>query len=201
MKIKKKQIIAAAAVTAAAVLFSRAYINRMRTEMVFNETDIPYEEILKEGLPDGTEREKGIGGIIRKILGFDEREPETILKSYSSIFDETDTEANDGTNNGTSNGTNNETNNEINGETDTAGEEETLPPDGDSLPTFAQIAAASGIAVSNATSYSVNPDEMCAEPLGITLDSGPQILIVHTHTTECFVGDGMSDDSERTTDS
>ncbi len=191
MKIKKNQIIAAAVTMTVAVLFSKVYIDHRRTEMVFNEADIPYEEILKEGLPDGTEREKGIGGIVRKILGFDEREPETIIKSYSSIFDET--EESDKINN------EEETNRD-----DSTNKEEIRPteqPKKDSLPTFAQIAAASGISVSNATSYSVSPDELCAEPLGISLDSGPQILIVHTHTTECFVGDGMSDDSERTTNS
>lgn len=188
MKIKKKQviIISVTAAVGLALYAFNTYIDYERTEMVFNDEEIPYEELLNSGLPDGSRQSEGMGNIVRTILGFDEREPETIMESYSSIFEETE---NDDTNKGLE-------------RTDTQEWEPqiTQEPKEDSLPTFAQISSASGLTVSNATSYSVNPDALCAEPLGIKLDSGPQILIVHTHTTECFLGDGMSDDSERTTD-
>ncbi len=44
-----------------------------------------------------------------------------------------------------------------------------------------------GMNVSNSTSYSVSPQDFLELPLGFSLDSsGPQILIMHTHTTESF---------------
>lgn len=177
MRINKKVFAAAAVLSAVTVCAVKAYITHTRTEMVFNEEDIPYEELLNEGLPDGSREPEGVGELVRKLLGFDVREPETIMESYSSIFDET--------------------------ETAPPSEEPTAAPEQgkDVLPAYAEIAASTGISVSNATSYSVNPDALCAEPLSIRLDgSGPQILIVHTHTTECYIGDGMSSDSERSTD-
>lgn len=175
MRINKKILAAAAVVTVAAVFALRGYITHTRTEMVFNEEDIPYEELLNEGLPDGSREPEGMGEFVRKLLGFDVREPETIMESYSSVFDETVLPSEQPT--------------------------DTPAPEKDVLPAYAAITASTGISVSNATGYSVNPDALCAEPLNIKLDSsGPQILIVHTHTTECYVGDGMNGDSERSTD-
>lgn len=44
-----------------------------------------------------------------------------------------------------------------------------------------------GIKVSNATEYAVTPQEFVNKPLSFNLDeSGPQVLIMHTHTTESF---------------
>ncbi len=44
-----------------------------------------------------------------------------------------------------------------------------------------------GMKVSNATSYNVNPQDFLGLPLGFSLDNnGPQVLIMHTHTTESF---------------
>lgn len=44
-----------------------------------------------------------------------------------------------------------------------------------------------GIKVSNATSYDVNPVSCAEEKLAFSIDdSGPQILIMHTHTTESY---------------
>lgn len=44
-----------------------------------------------------------------------------------------------------------------------------------------------GIKVSNSTPYKVNPQDFLKLPLCFSLDkSGPQVLIMHTHTTESF---------------
>ena len=180
LRINKKKALktasAAAVIIAVSVYAVRTCITRTRTEMVFNEEDIPYEELLNEGLPDGSREPEGVGELVRKLLGFDVREPETIIESYSSVFDETET----------------------------APPEAATPSpasEADALPAFGEISSSTGISVSNATSYSVNADALCAEPLNIELDeSGPQILIVHTHTTECYSGDGMNGDSERSVD-
>ena len=44
-----------------------------------------------------------------------------------------------------------------------------------------------GMKISNATPYQVNPNEYVALPLSFSLDNdGPQVLIMHTHTTESF---------------
>lgn len=176
MKTNKK-ILAAAILTATAVFVLKTYITRTRTEMVFNEKDIPYEELLNDGLPDGSRKPDVMGEIVRKLLRFDVREPETIMESYSSIFDEIETAP------------------------PSSIPSDTPEPEKDVFPIYTEIASSTGISVSNATGYSVNPDALCAEPLNIRLDdNGPQILIVHTHTTECYAGDGMSNDSERSTD-
>ncbi len=44
-----------------------------------------------------------------------------------------------------------------------------------------------GIKVSNSTAYQVNPQDFIGLPLAFSLDnSGPEVLIMHTHTTESF---------------
>lgn len=44
-----------------------------------------------------------------------------------------------------------------------------------------------GLKVSNSTAYQVNPQDFINKPLAFSLDSnGPQVLIMHTHTTESF---------------
>lgn len=44
-----------------------------------------------------------------------------------------------------------------------------------------------GLKVSNATEYEINPQDFINQPLTFKLDnSEPQVLIMHTHTTECY---------------
>lgn len=62
-----------------------------------------------------------------------------------------------------------------------------------------------GMNVSNATEYEIDAVSMANEPLGFTIDSsGPQILIVHTHTTESYTSDDRNtynpSESDRSTD-
>lgn len=44
-----------------------------------------------------------------------------------------------------------------------------------------------GITVSNNTNYSINPNDFINQVLSFKINnSGPQVLIMHTHTTECY---------------
>ncbi len=69
-----------------------------------------------------------------------------------------------------------------------------------SLPGNEEICKASGLKINNATNYNVDIDALCAQPLDIKLKlTEPEVLIVHTHTTECYNGNEMTGESERTT--
>ena len=149
------------------------------------------EAILDEGIPKEDEP-FDVSGFISGILGFDTDKPETIIESSSAIFNDTQRQT----------------------ERPVASEEpkqqekphmtDSLKPAeyaSNGLPTHEQIVSAYGLKMNNATNYNVNLDALCAEPLEISLDnSGPEVLIMHTHTTECFSGDEMAGESERTAD-
>ncbi len=157
----------------------------------FSESTDISEAILDEGMPKEDEP-FDLSGFISGILGFDKDKPETIIESSSAIFEETkpNTEA---------------------PEASEEPEEKKKPAVTDApkpveyaenkLPSHEQIAAAHKLKMNNATNYDVDLAALCAEPLEISLDkSGPEVLIMHTHTTECFTGDEMAGESERTTD-
>ncbi len=68
------------------------------------------------------------------------------------------------------------------------------------------IDASKGMAVSNLAGISVDANALSREKIDIKIDSsGPQVLIVHTHTTESFTDSGKTkytmSDSDRSTDS
>ncbi len=68
------------------------------------------------------------------------------------------------------------------------------------LPSKEEVASVTDIKLNNATDYDVNISELCNEQLDFKLDfTTPEVLIVHTHTTECYAGDAMSGENERTT--
>lgn len=191
MRINRKRVIAVLTMLGFVVLCGLGidfFVERNRAIAVFNDTDENFTEILAQGLPDGSSAVPDVWGFISKVLGFDTRQPYTLLKNSSSIFDDV--------------------------EEDTFFEEEaTSEPtaevmqtaegseDKRPLPAFAQICTANEISVNNATQYSADAVAACAEPLYIKpANDGPQVLIVHTHTTECYDGDGMVGEGDRTTD-
>ena len=158
---------------------AKTYIENNRAIAVFNDTEEKYFGLLEEGLPDEHDNAGWLSQVINKALGFDASEKSTIIESSSALFEEAEKNISEEP-------------------------EETAVPekkDEPALPTFAQICSSTGIAVNNATSYSVNPDVVCAEPLNIPIDTnGAQVLIVHTHTTECYDGDNQVGTADRTTD-
>lgn len=68
------------------------------------------------------------------------------------------------------------------------------------LPSHKEITSITDIKLNNATDYDVDVNALCKEPMDFSLDlNSPEVLIVHTHTTECYNGDAMSGENERTT--
>ena len=199
--ITKRKLSLIALITGAAAALGGAFIwiNSSKTVSVFNEDEQIYEDILKEGLPDTESADKSLSDILKGILGFDIQKPETIIGEYSPIFD-TAQNAEQSTEEPQTSLEETPSLPEEEKEEMTAKEENTAG-DMPELPSYEQICLSTGIDVNNATNYSVDPDALCAEPLGFTINKEePQILIVHTHTTECYDGDNMYGESERNTD-
>lgn len=199
--ITKRKLSLIALITGAAAVLGGAFIwiNSSRTVSVFNEDEQIYEDILKEGLPDAESADKSFSDILKGILGFDIEKPETIIGEYSPIFD-TAKNAEQPSEEPQTSPESTPSVPEEKKEEMTAKEENTA---GDmlELPSYEQICSSTGIEVNNATNYSVDPDALCSEPLSFTINKEePQILIVHTHTTECYDGDNMYGESERNTD-
>lgn len=120
--------------------------------------------------------------IIKEIMGFDIEKPQTIIKNVSG----TDMEINE-----------EERKNKL-ADLDIYEETEFGEP---ALPPKEEIEKPYKLSLNNATEYEINIEELCREPLGFSIDNdGPQVLVLHTHTTECYIGDEMSGKTERTTD-
>ena len=183
---RKKMILSGTVIFLAVFIMAGAvYIKNSKVIETFNEEDI-YLTILEEGLAVENDDKISIRGIIEKIIGFDTTKPETIAEhelimataspSEEKAEDMSDT---DGTNK------NNEEKNK-----------EPIM-----LLGHEEIHTASGLSVTNASAYPVNADAACMEEMPFKIDfDGPQVLVVHTHTTECYNGDAMSGETERTTD-
>ena len=70
----------------------------------------------------------------------------------------------------------------------------------DFVPSTDEIKNAKELKINNATNYEVDINELCKYALPIKLElNEPEVLIVHTHTTECYNGNEMTGESERTT--
>jgi len=184
MRINRKKSLIAGIVVLATVTGSVIYkfIEHNRAIAVFNDSSADYNVILEAGLPDGGSSEGDIQNFINSIFGFDIQEPQTVINSSSVIF-------------------------EAVRDTPSEAVAQTSPPDiSDSseenvLPSFSQICNSTGISVNNATSYAVDANGICSEPLYIKpTNDGPQVLLVHTHTTECYDGDNQVGESDRTID-
>ncbi len=175
-----------AAAAAAAGVFAAVVGTSSAAIETFKAGDSVYEGILSEGLPTEETEKFNLGDFVKRVAGIDFSAPESIISQYSASFDSTlpknDSEEpeNDG---------------------DKTPPEPTPPVSEPELPTKERICSSSGLDINNATGYDVNLDAMCAEDLNFSVDeSGPQVLVVHTHTTECYDGDAMSGETERTTD-
>ena len=177
-------IIAASAVTAAIGVAEAVSDIRPPEEHAY------YRAMIAEGIGAETFKKPDFKMMVNKLLGFDITKPETIMDAYVNDYDgdkmPEETEAAP----------------ELTGDSrkqegaDIYEEAEEVP-----FPTKAQIAQAGNLALSNATDYEVDLTALCAEDLKFSVDDdGPQVLIVHTHTTECYSGDEMPGETERTTD-
>ena len=197
---RKLTVFAAAAAACCAVIGAAAYFSARGGEIVpaFKEDKPPYEEILDEGLSNG-ENKFDLKKIISSLLGFNPTEPETIVKEFSPALD--DAPASDGFIDNPEEPLPDEKTEEPAKELESENQEKDENPADPALPSSEQIRASVGLSVNNASSYSVDVDGMCADNLTFSNTPGePLVLIMHTHTTECYDGDQMSGETERTTD-
>lgn len=151
---------------------------------VFASHDV-YDAILKEGLPKGEEKDY-FKEFLDRLLGFDIAKPQTIIENNSPIFSAAE---------------------EVKKETENEGDASQAPelkkenkPESTTEPTPTQVADStqypakeqinsfSGVEISNATGYQINSGDMIKAPLSFEIkkDKSPQVLIVHTHTTESY---------------
>jgi len=154
-----------------------------KTIAVFSQNEEVYDEILSEGLPQGEEK-NFIKEILDKLAGFDTQNPQSIITDKSPLFGEIKP-----TQIPTS-------------EPQQEPEQPIYPQIADNAqyPTKSQIMGFSSVEVSNATDYQINSRELIGSELNFEIkkDGSPQILIVHTHTTESYgeFGDRNTDNTK-----
>lgn len=168
---------------------------------VRKDTQIPAEQytssedfhniILSSELHTDSDIKSSIKSAVNKLLGFDLSKPETILSDYSSEFDESDK------------GINPEDVVYPQAPEKSSAPVESEPPKAEEKP-IQEVTVAKGLSVSNSADIAVDPQALAADNLCFSLDSdGPQILIVHTHTTESYTDSGKTKytvtDSDRST--
>ena len=129
-------------------------------------------EIIEKGTINDDLRETAVD-IAEEILGFDVTNPNDIMNTSISAMD--------------------------NAPTPSPAITPTPEPETEKLPLKEEIAVTE-LKLNNATDYDVDLNELCKENLDFKLEfNKPEVLIVHTHTTECYQGDAMSGENERTT--
>ena len=181
--ITKKTLIKASiiivSITASVLTVVLSTNNRNDDEVISVFSESP-DKILDKGLISDKNQNE-INDILTEILGFDAQEPDSIIQQSSASF------------------------NEINkaDPTEKPIEKPTEAPkqkEYRELPTHNEIIKSVGLKINNATDYTVDIDKLCSENWGEKLNfSEPEVLIIHTHTTECYIGDEMTGESERTT--
>lgn len=164
-------MLSAAAVSAAVFFAAKADI-RLKEAV--------HSAMIDEGIGEGGGVTAELKHMAEIVAGFDMREPQTIIGNYMGS-DATDAA-------------------ELPQDTPVPPAEEVqIPAEG--LPSKAEIDSAGDISLNNATDYSVNLGELCAEDLDFKIDMNEvSVLVMHTHTTECYDGDEMPGETERTTD-
>lgn len=141
-------------------------------------------KIISEGINDKDSDIKDFG---KKVLGFDISDAKTILYKYYAQFESTDNivEA-------------------VESPPPETQQEQSVQASSDEH-AIEEINAAKGMQLSNLSGIEIDPMKLVNEPLNIQLDNqGPQVLIIHTHTTESFTDSGKtkysSSESDRSTD-
>lgn len=193
--ITKNKLIAAAVCTAAAASLCAAF-----TLLPNYSSDKLNENILRSGAVNGDAPD--IKEKIKRILGVDFESPEKIAENGM------------GTGNiipGQGDSKNENDSDAANSEDEYGGSFEASEPKDESntdessneisFPSKEEINSGAHISMNNATDYDVDAAQLCAQDLPFSLtDDGPQVLVIHTHTTECYDGDQMAGETERTTD-
>lgn len=192
-------------IAAISIIVSAIYIAAVTDDFaavpVFNNGDTPvYSDILEEGLPS---EDKGfnIKEIICSIIGFDLEQPESVISEFSVVFENEGETADFSADEIVKEEENTADNIEEAGREEPQQTPENIRAKNADFPSLSEIAQGIGLEINNATSYSVNLKELCAQSLDLAVEKNesPQVLVVHTHTTECFDGDAMNGETERTT--
>ncbi len=117
--------------------------------------------------------------ISNELIGFDITEPSTIIDTYLGIENSEDMTVKKG---------------------EGMDIYEEKPESEVQLATKAEICEGKNISLNNATDYEIDMEALCKEDLNFKLtNEDVEVLIVHTHTTECYTGDEMDGASDRTT--
>ncbi len=182
--IRRKHIIIAliSLITFVSVMVTSIIYAKNRTVAVFSQKDL-YTDILEEGLPDSSENKISSKQVLDKLLGFDISSGESIIKEFSPVFEDIAKE---------------DTSVEVPAEESIPKTEEIPQKITTPVITREQITSFGGVEIANPTSYNINANEFVGADAtyNINCDNTPEILIVHTHTTESYGEFG-----ERNTDS
>ncbi len=172
--IRRKHIIIALILLITIILVAVTSIiyAKNRTVAVFSQKEI-YTDILEEGLPNSSENKISPKVVLDKLLGFDISKSESIIQEFSPIFEEMEEEG---------------TSVEV-PTTDTEPKADDIPI---KIPaqniTKEQIVSFGGVEITNPTAYNINANEFVGADVTYKLncDNTPEVLIIHTHTTESY---------------
>ncbi len=153
----------------------------------YTSTEDFYNMIISEQLNTSKPSKYDFKKLLCDFLGFDITNPQTIIYEYSPLFSQI---------------------------RNTPDSSETIypealkkeaPKDEPELP-IEEITISKGLSLSNSSKKKVDTNALIKEPLSFTISSSdPQVLIVHTHTTESYTDSGKTkytaSDSDRSTDS
>lgn len=150
-----------------------------------------YISIIENEIPDSKSINFKPKDFIEKIVGFDLADPKSILGEYSSVF--------------TSPTGDRAEPSKVAAPDTTTAPTAPKPTENGEIHDIKQVNISKGMNISNETDYVVDAQTMASEKLKTKIDdNGPQVLIVHTHTTESYTDSGKtkysSSDSNRTTD-
>ena len=167
------------------------YNSRNDLKNQYTSTEDFHNIMISSELNDDTPSKYDFKKFICDIIGFDITNPQTILYDYSPQFsqirntaDQTATIYPEQVKKEQPNATKKE--------------EKQFP--------IEEVSIAKGLSVSNSSGQSIDINQLVKEPLSFDINSDePQILIVHTHTTESYTDSGKTkytaSDSDRSTDS
>ncbi len=171
--VTKKRLVTA---LASAVIIAATGISGAKSDIKYPINGDMCYNMIDAGVGQG--RKINIRSGLKRLLGFDIYDPKTIIDKAMG----------------------NKREREDHGEEEPDNAAET-GGDSTELPGKDMINSGVGLSINNATDYNVDPEALCGEELSFSVSGDDvSVLVMHTHTTECYDGDQMEGESERTTD-
>ena len=172
--ITKKRLVTA---LVSAVIVTAIGISEARYDIKYPISEDICYNMIDIGVGEGREHKPNLKNALKRLLGFSLDDPKTIIDKSMG------------------NGVKHSDNADIPEPVPIIGEDNT------ELPTKDMINEGKGLSLNNATDYEVDLKALCSEDLTFSLDpESISVLVMHTHTTECYDGDQMEGETERTTD-